>query len=188
MKRPDWFVRAATLGPIGFCAAPGTLASLVTLPLVWSVAQLHLNFFTHAALLLFVCGVALFIIGRALPAFTNQAASFDTQPSPTAMAGRLLSLLRSKPGAKEEGKDGKHHSDPSEIVLDELVGCLVTFCGVTMSIPALVVGFLLFRFFDIFKPLGIHQIESFAGEWGIVLDDVAAGVFSCAILYLLGLQ
>lgn len=149
MKHKNWFVRCATLGPVGYCKAPGTLASVATLPLVWAVGQLQVNFFEHAALLVLLSIIALWIIGRGLYAFSD--------------------------------------SDPSEIVLDELIGCLVTFSGVTITGPSLLIGFLLFRFFDIFKPLGIHRVEMLAGEWGILLDDVVAGLFSCALLHMVGL-
>jgi len=51
----------------------------------------------------------------------------------------------------------------------------------------LLAGFGLFRFFDILKPLGINKLQSLPGGWGVVLDDVAAALASCASLHLLNL-
>lgn len=74
--------------------------------------------------------------------------------------------------------------DPSEIVLDELVGCLVTFFAVPISPIILVAGFLLFRFFDITKLGPIGWFEKVDGAAGILLDDIAAGFISNLILQL----
>jgi phosphatidylglycerophosphatase A len=49
-------------------------------------------------------------------------------------------------------------------------------CGVTA------LGFALFRFFDIVKPLGIRQIQKLPRGWGVVLDDVLAGVYAAVVL------
>lgn len=68
--------------------------------------------------------------------------------------------------------------DPREIVIDELVGCLVTFIGLPLSITDLVLGFVFFRIFDIFKIVGIARLERLPRAWGILLDDVAAGVLA----------
>lgn len=80
----------------------------------------------------------------------------------------------------------KERHDPSEIVIDEVVGCLITFCGVSLTASNLIVGFLLFRFFDIVKPLGIRSCEKFKGPWGILLDDILAGIYSSLVLHALG--
>jgi len=54
-----------------------------------------------------------------------------------------------------------------------------------MSWQSMLLGFLLFRFFDIFKPLGIKKCEQLNGQWGIMLDDVVAGIVSNVLLRLL---
>lgn len=69
-------------------------------------------------------------------------------------------------------------SDPQEIVLDEFIGTLVTFTGIVYSPFVFLVGFLLFRLFDIFKPLGINYLERLPGAFGILLDDSLAGLFA----------
>ncbi len=68
--------------------------------------------------------------------------------------------------------------DPSCIVIDEVVGMWTTLIGTQSHGPMLLAGFLLFRAFDIFKPFPIRKIESLPGGWGIVLDDVLAGVYA----------
>jgi phosphatidylglycerophosphatase A len=48
-------------------------------------------------------------------------------------------------------------------------------------------AFVLFRVFDIWKPLGAHQAQKLPGGWGVVADDVIAGVVACAAFHLLRL-
>ena len=75
--------------------------------------------------------------------------------------------------------------DPSEIVLDEVLGCLLTFWGIPVSAYTLAIGFILFRIFDITKIMGIASFEMFFGAWGILLDDLAAGLLSNLFLRIL---
>jgi phosphatidylglycerophosphatase A len=65
--------------------------------------------------------------------------------------------------------------DPKEIILDEVVGCLVAFYGIPLTFSSALIGFSLFRFFDISKTCGVGYIErTCKGSWGIVLDDLFA--------------
>lgn len=75
--------------------------------------------------------------------------------------------------------------DPSQIILDEFIGCLVTFIGINFNIASMIAGFLLFRLFDILKPLGIKKIEKLPGAWGVLLDDCAAGLLANILLWCL---
>ncbi len=68
--------------------------------------------------------------------------------------------------------------DPSPVIIDEWAGQLVTFFLIPISVPTLVLGFVLFRFFDIVKPFPAHTVESIEGGVGITLDDVIAGVYA----------
>ncbi|MCM1505482.1 MAG: phosphatidylglycerophosphatase A [Muribaculum sp.] len=79
--------------------------------------------------------------------------------------------------------------DPRAVVIDEYVGCwiplLVAPCGEWTWLMALL-GFGLFRLIDIFKPLGCRKIEEkFPGGWGVMLDDVLAGLYSLVILLII---
>lgn len=69
-------------------------------------------------------------------------------------------------------------ADPKEIVIDELIGCLFAFMGLQLNMTSLVLGFLFFRIFDIFKIVGIARLEKRPGAWGIMLDDIAAGILA----------
>jgi phosphatidylglycerophosphatase A len=73
--------------------------------------------------------------------------------------------------------------DASPIVIDEIVGMLVTYFALPMTILPLVTGFVLFRLFDIIKPL--PQLERLPGGWGIMLDDLLAGLLAQACVRLL---
>jgi|SRR5579859_1844679 len=73
-------------------------------------------------------------------------------------------------------------TDPSQVVIDEALGSLVTFVGIPIELPYLAVGFILFRFFDISKCCGINRIETLNNGWGVMLDDVAAGILSNILL------
>ena len=69
------------------------------------------------------------------------------------------------------------------LVWDEIAGYLVTMLFVPFSWSAVVIGFLLFRLFDIFKPWPICVLDKeLGGGLGIMLDDILAGIFSWAIL------
>ena len=75
--------------------------------------------------------------------------------------------------------------DPKMIVLDEVVGMCVTFVGIAVTPKILMMGFLLFRFFDISKWCGVSLVERLPHAWGVVLDDVVAGFLSSICLRLL---
>ncbi len=79
----------------------------------------------------------------------------------------------------------KRSDDPKEIVFDEVLGCLLTFFAVPINWLTLLIGFVLFRFFDIAKPFGIRSLEKIKGAWGILLDDLAAALYSAFALRLL---
>lgn len=80
------------------------------------------------------------------------------------------------------------NSDPSRVVIDEIVGQIFCLLWVPVSAPSLVAGFLLFRFFDIVKPSPARESEGLGGGFGIVCDDLIAGVyagFSLKVLFFL---
>jgi len=77
----------------------------------------------------------------------------------------------------------KRDQDPSKIVIDEVVGQWIALFGLPFSLPYAAAGFILFRVFDILKPPLVREHEKWPGGWGIMADDVAAGVLSFVILY-----
>ena len=77
--------------------------------------------------------------------------------------------------------------DPGLVVVDEVLGQWVTLLGVTRFTPAsFVMAFLLFRLFDIWKPWPVRRLEQLPGGYGIVADDIAAGMYGALILYIGG--
>ncbi len=72
--------------------------------------------------------------------------------------------------------------DPREVVIDEVVGFLVTMAFIAPTIINIVLGFLLFRALDILKPFPCRRLEKLHGGYGIVMDDVAAGVWANVLL------
>jgi phosphatidylglycerophosphatase A len=75
-------------------------------------------------------------------------------------------------------------SDPSQVVIDEVAGQLITLLGTGVGWTGAIVGFLLFRAFDIIKPWPANRLEALHGGLGIMADDVMAAFYSCAILHI----
>jgi len=76
--------------------------------------------------------------------------------------------------------------DDQRIVIDEIIGFLTTMLWVPKTIRFVIIGFFLFRFFDILKPFPIRRLEKgFKGGFGVVLDDVLAGVYANIVLRLI---
>jgi phosphatidylglycerophosphatase A len=134
----------ATLGPLGYLVAPGTVATLVTMPFMYLV-HTYTTHWQYLILLIVAAIVAVYIINRALEFF-------------------------------------KDFQDPSQVVLDEVIGCFVTFYAIPLTWYSMLAGFLLFRFFDITKWFGIAKAERLVGAWGVLMDDVLAGLLANAIL------
>ncbi len=109
--------------------------------------------------------------------------------------GLIATLLLSAIGAyvavaicgEAEFRLGKR--DPGEVILDEFVAMPLCFLGWHQLVgpaPGWVVflaGFAVFRFFDIVKPLGIRRLQDLPAGWGVVADDLAAALATCAVLH-----
>jgi phosphatidylglycerophosphatase A len=75
--------------------------------------------------------------------------------------------------------------DPQIVVIDEVAGQLVALVAVPLAWKTFLVGFILFRVFDMWKPFPIRQLERLPEGTGIVVDDLGAGVYALAIMHLL---
>lgn len=75
--------------------------------------------------------------------------------------------------------------DSNRVVVDEVHGMLTALFLLPADWRYAAIAFVLFRFFDIAKPLGVRRMERFAGGWGVMLDDVLAGIYSNVLLQLL---
>ena len=73
--------------------------------------------------------------------------------------------------------------DPSRIVVDEMVGVWIALLAVIpFNWYYMLLAFILFRLFDIFKPLGIRKMEKLKGGLGVMMDDILAGIYSCTLI------
>jgi phosphatidylglycerophosphatase A len=75
--------------------------------------------------------------------------------------------------------------DPQFVVIDEVAGQLITFIAVPVTWKSLLLGFILFRGFDILKPPPLRRLEQLREGIGIVVDDVGAGLYAWAIMQLM---
>lgn len=72
--------------------------------------------------------------------------------------------------------------DPSLVVIDEVAGQFLAMVAVPISTTNLLVAFILFRLFDIWKPGPVRRLEPIPNGWGIMLDDMAAGLLANLVL------
>lgn len=101
----------------------------------------------------------------------------------TALACAAIYLIGRSLGPWSERYAGK--KDPGFFVLDEVLGYLVTVAWTSGPSPlTLVVGFFVFRFFDIFKPGPARRLERLPGGDGILLDDLVAGIYGFVLVLL----
>jgi phosphatidylglycerophosphatase A len=95
------------------------------------------------------------------------------------VAGAALAVWAAGGAEHELGHDAK------PIVIDEVVGQSVALLFAPHAPLVFVAAFVLFRVFDVWKPLGAHAAQRLPGGFGVVADDVIAGLISCAALQLL---
>ncbi|GAA0538766.1 phosphatidylglycerophosphatase A family protein [Chitinophaga japonensis] len=91
----------------------------------------------------------------------------------------LIVVLGTWSAAGVEKQWGKDHQ---RVVIDEVAGMCISLLMVPLSVPYIAAGLILFRFFDIAKPLYIRRAERLPGGWGVMLDDVLAGVYTNLLL------
>lgn len=75
--------------------------------------------------------------------------------------------------------------DDKKVVIDEVAGMCISLLFIPVSWSTLLAGLILFRFFDIVKPFYIRRLEKVGGGWGVMLDDIVAGVYTNLILHLM---
>lgn len=80
--------------------------------------------------------------------------------------------------------DLKEH-DPAPVVIDEVCGMFLSLFLIFPTWRTFLTGFICFRFFDIVKPRPLHWLERFPNGFGIVLDDIGAGIYTNIILHFL---
>jgi phosphatidylglycerophosphatase A len=102
------------------------------------------------------------------------------------LAGIALALLVGIPAAtitaRESGRE-----DPGFVVIDEVAGQWIALIGSHADWRHALIALFLFRLFDITKPFPIRKLEKLPAGWGIVFDDVAAGLYALGVASLLHL-
>jgi phosphatidylglycerophosphatase A len=143
------FLLLATGFGVGYSPiAPGTLGTLITIPVYFFLSNIH------------------------SPLYEITLVGFF-----------FLSVWISENAETFFGK-----KDDQRIVIDEMMGFLVTMLWVPKTMRFIIIGFFLFRFFDILKPFPIRRLEKkLKGGYGVVLDDVMAGVYANIVLHLIGM-
>ena len=104
--------------------------------------------------------------------------------TPLAIGLSLAIILLGIPAATAVAR-GSGIKDPQFVVIDEVAGQLVALIGVPLAWKSFLAGFILFRAFDILKPPPVRQLEALPEGAGIVLDDVAAGLYAVCVVHLL---
>ncbi|MGH9699115.1 MAG: phosphatidylglycerophosphatase A family protein, partial [Candidatus Acidiferrales bacterium] len=168
-KKPRFAIFVATAGGLGrLPKAPGTWGSLL------GVAFAAFNFWNSSAAL------------RLAPPAANGSwhdpiphANFFLWQVAIAMVVSLAGVWAAQRAAEYWGE-----KDPQKIVIDEVSGQSIAYFGLLTAGPVsgywkyLLLGFILFRVFDIWKPFPVRQAESLPGGWGIMADDWLAGIYA----------
>ena len=168
-RKTDWFTTlVVTFFGSGMSPkAPGTMGSLAAAIVAYPMASITLELFHLKDSIFF---------------------GFFFQINFTFLTAALIVFFAAIPFVKKAMKD-TGTEDPGWIVIDEVCGIFMTFAFIRpewiLNAPwILIIGFALFRFFDILKPLGIHKMEKLPGAWGVMADDLLGGVYSGILLWL----
>ena len=95
----------------------------------------------------------------------------------------VLALLALSLYVAEQAEKIYQKKDDQRIVIDEIIGLQITMLPVAINVLNLCAGFVLFRIFDILKPFPVRNLQRLPGGWGVVVDDVAAGIYAGACDY-----
>jgi phosphatidylglycerophosphatase A len=112
--------------------------------------------------------------------------AYAAQP---AIAFGFFAVVLAIPGIWAAGVTAReiHSKDPGIVVVDEVVGQWITLAGATaLNWQSWLLAFALFRIFDIWKPPPVRQLEKLPEGFGIVADDVMAGVYGALVLFAAG--
>ena len=100
---------------------------------------------------------------------------------PVNIAFAVLAIAVGIPAATEVSRAAAR-KDPQFVVIDETAGQLITLIGAPLAWKSFLAGFILFRVFDIVKPPPVRQLEKLPEGAGIVIDDVAAGLYGLIVM------
>jgi phosphatidylglycerophosphatase A len=125
--------------------------------------------------------------GSAATVLLWSAIAYGVAPAlrtPVAIVLAALVVLVGIPAATRVAR-GSGVKDPQFVVIDEVAGQLIALIGVPFGWKTFLASFILFRGFDILKPPPVRQLEALPEGTGIVVDDVAAGLYAFAVMHLL---
>ncbi|MGI4822053.1 MAG: phosphatidylglycerophosphatase A family protein [Janthinobacterium lividum] len=114
-----------------------------------------------------------------LALYLTRTRELTTLPLPAGLLTVGLLALGTLAAQRVEPDWGK---DSYRVVIDEVAGMWISLLFVPITTPTLVAGLVLFRFFDITKPLYIRRMEHLPGGIGVMMDDVLAGVYTNILL------
>lgn len=117
------------------------------------------------------------------------AFAWGLHPSPGALmvaliAGIVLSIALGVPAATIAARESARH-DPGFVVIDEVAGQWIALLGAPPDWRHALISLVLFRLFDVTKPFPARQLERLPEGWGIVFDDVAAGLYAWGVAAIL---
>lgn len=101
----------------------------------------------------------------------------------TVLAALVITLVGIPAATKVSRASGV--KDPQFVVIDEVAGQLIALIAVPLAWKTFLVGFILFRVFDMWKPFPIGQLERLPEGTGIVVDDLGAGVYALVLMHLM---
>ena len=173
-RKTDWFTTlVVTFFGSGMSPkAPGTMGSLAAAIVAYPMAVLAGHLFNGKERLFVPLHIGETECGLLINLFF--------------LAAALFVFFAAIPFVKKAMKD-TGTEDPGWIVIDEVCGIFMTFAFIRpewiLNAPwILIIGFALFRFFDILKPLGIHKMEKLPGAWGVMADDLLGGIYAGLVL------
>jgi phosphatidylglycerophosphatase A len=173
-RKTDWFTKlVVTFFGSGMSPkAPGTMGSLAATIIAYPMAVFADSLLGEYE--------AIAIGGKEFAIFISL----------TFLAAAIFVFFVSLPFVDKAMKD-TGTKDPGWIVIDEVCGIFTVLAFVPSVVIVdcpwlLLLAFGFFRFFDIFKPFGIHKFEKFPGAWGVMADDLLGGIYA-GILIGLGL-
>ena len=79
--------------------------------------------------------------------------------------------------------EAEYGHDPHQATFDEFVGQWASLILLPKTLPWMIASFLIFRALDVWKPFPAHKSQDLPGGWGIMVDDLIVGVYTCVILH-----
>jgi len=102
--------------------------------------------------------------------------------SPILEAGLIVAVFAAGTWAATEAERFFGGIDPGPVVIDEVLGMLVTLAFMPVGLSTAIAGFVIFRIFDVIKPYPANRLERLHGGIGVMADDAMAGVYANLVL------